>query len=181
MRLTQERILELIQTAERYQDDRTRLRVLTMQELERGIYISRVKSNPELIKILELTKLHILNCTELDIDAVITLANEKAHFTPARMKHNLYMRSVKRKHNAKQKLKSDPLDLGKDKDSSSESEVFLNVEARQAVLIKNGQLDLKKETAELENQFPSEYQTNLKEKFGEDYHPLPPKIGLRRK
>jgi hypothetical protein len=198
MRLTQERIIAIIDYAVKYSDAMIEIRERIVPELR---HISSTLTDGTQKEAIDNVCLFILNLTEIDITAIRDLAIEKAHFNSTRIKHNEYMRSAYYRRKAKNAHSANPLDLGmespgiNDDPMAAQREVYLtntrqnnehprqnNVAIEEVPLL--ARIEAQAAEYEKSNQptqnSPSESEEALKAKFGPDFHPLPARVGLKR-
>lgn len=203
MRLTQERMLTLVTTATQYQDNIINIRERLVPEIQYTISQILEGKLEEAMEALGNLSAFVIGLTEVDIKALRILAQEEAHFNPTRIKRNEYARSAYHKNKAKYNHRSNPLDLPEfevepKKGRQNNEYEFPPQNNAGAKLSYTDEVPLLARLEVEAAQFEAEFEINatqttqtappdieseedLKAKFGPDFHPLPPRVGLRRK
>lgn len=196
MAITQERMIALIAVAVEKQDIIEQIRIFS------GNMISYINSlipedEKELREQVQNLSGQLDRLTTPDFHSVRVIETEKAYFSSSRIKYNIYMRDAQKRNRTKKRLRTDPLDLGDQWRQNNEYE-FPPQNNAGAKLSDTDEVPLLARLEVEATQFEAEFEINptqttqiappdveseedLKAKFGPDFRPLPPRVGLQRK
>lgn len=187
-RFKMERMLKLIEIAEEQNKTIEYVREISFSLL--GDALKTIENNPELqLKITNaLSQIEIT--TRPNVKHLEIILTERGFYTPTRIKHNEYMRGVKSKYNARQRIKdgraySDGLPLEElnnynpDLSPNDEVPILREIEEQE----QNSPINIDKNTNTNTNtnknkksKSNTETLEELRAKFGENYNPTPPLI-----